>query len=173
MCFTKIFTLVFLFSFLNNCGPCYPPVKELSEDFFVAKWAGNPDNSFIKPFEYFYMEEFGRASKNSLEKKDEKMAKKTCMEDSTQRPKSHFVNAILEVENFSCRPSLGCDRDDRDEVRQIHKLINMQTTKVKECKPQFNFPDTPWENWRECTCIVYKYLQGGRSIISAKLRDLN
>ena len=44
----------------------------------------------------------------------------------------------------------------------------IKEVKVKECKPLYPDPEIPDSGWKECECIVYIHIPGGRDAIVAK-----
>ncbi len=138
---------------------------------FKEGWAGEPNNLTQKPFDYFYMKSTARASEKAIYKRSSEMMKSTCIDAAFTGVKGNLLGKL-----YGETIIIGSDLDTEQQANVIdYKEFSeeLRSLKIKECKPLFedeeNFPNS---GWKECECIFYIKIDGGREIIHQKFMKL-
>lgn len=122
-------------------------------------WAGNPNYPNSEPHDYFYLTSRGKVSSKLLETKNNNKIRQVCEAIAITSGKEEFFPSIAYntiYEQFTPGP------------REINKLKNALKIKIetKECKPGFmEKSDFDLSNWRECKCILYSKIIGGKELV--------
>lgn len=128
-------------------------------------WAGSPDRPGKMPFEYFYIKSQARASQKSIEMQNENSMKKTCSDAASLTGKADIATKILSEfsECFDCS-------DDKKNMFKESSVV--KETKIKECKPTSpEISELNGSNWRECECVLYALIPGGKDGLLARIRE--
>lgn len=135
-------------------------------------WAGNPDNPNENPQHFFYGTFLARASQNSIKKKNVRMMQNSCIEANTLQAKGNLLNKIISetVMLSSAQP---------EETEMLKKILIKEyknkdnEIKAKSCypvaKPSHEEPDS---EWKECECVFYLYIKGGKDAIIARAIEI-
>jgi len=128
-------------------------------------WAGSPDKPGKMPFEYFYIKSQARASQKSIEMQNENSMKKTCSDAASLMGKADIATKMLS--EFS-----ECS-DCSDDKKTIFKESNaVKEAKLKECIPTSpEISELKGSNWRECECVIYAHIPGGKDGLHARIRE--
>lgn len=156
----KYFTLVIIF--LLNLFSCSSDSDLRKKDFTDTwnDWGGHPESPNQKPFDYYYMKYRGRASEISIKKKSGELMKQTCINSALEGQKDISGRMVWETVSI-----YSCDEDMTAKYLWRHYF---QGTKVntKECKPMaVPTPSIPLSEYRECECILYIHIPGGREYV--------
>lgn len=129
-------------------------------------WAGAPEDINKKPHDYFYAKFYGKVEILSTKLKAEDYQNK-CIQSATKQAKAEILFMVLDEHP-----------DDRqtDEVfiDSRNKPQNNFPVSLLKCKPNAYeysgiFARIQGSNWRDCECIFYMKVPGGRDFIVAKM----
>lgn len=128
-------------------------------------WAGSLDRPGKMPFEYFYIKSQARASQKSIEMQNENSIKKTCSDAASLTAKADIAVKILS--EFS-----ECSDCSEDKKTIFKESSTIKEAKLKECKPTASeISEIKGSNWRECECIVYAHIPGGKDGLLSRIRE--
>ena len=194
--------ILLLLLFLSTLACSSKPEKPIPEK-QLEGWAGNPDNPNEKPFDYFYMHMAGRASQKAIDKKSGAMMEMTCKNLATTNIKRDLIGKMIyesvqldytfnSKEQFSYLIETHKDLfansfnainlaaiSDRDPPYSAIVLVKeylgkINEIKVKDCQSiGIPDPEVPFSEWKECECIVYVYIKGGRDTIITRAREID
>ncbi len=135
-------------------------------------WAGNPDNPNEKPHHFFYGTYLARASQNSIEKKNIRMMQNSCIEANTFQAKSKLLPKLI-GESLAVMTTAAGDNDITvTAVVKDYKDKNNEI-KVKSCYPiAKSSREEPESEWKECECVFYLYIKGGKDSIIARAKEI-
>ena len=134
-------------------------------------WAGNPDNPNEKPHHFFYGTFLARASQNSIEKKNIRMMQNSCIEANTFQAKSKLLPKLIAI-------SLGSMTTADDSSKTEFEIIKEYKDKNNEIKVKSCYPiakpsrEEPESEWKECECVFYLYIKGGKDAIIARAKEI-
>ena len=134
-------------------------------------WAGNPDNPNEKPHHFFYGTFLARASQNSIEKKNIRMMQNSCIEANTFQAKSKLLPKLIAI-------SLGSMTTADDSSKTEFEIIKEYKDKNNEIKVKSCYPiakpsrEEPESEWKECECVFYLYIKGGKDSIIARAKEI-
>ena len=157
----KILLLLLFLTTLACSSKTEKPIPEQQ----LEGWAGNPDNPNEKPFDYFYMKTTGRASQKSIAKKSARALQTSCIEVNTYQTKNNIFNKLIGELLLG-----GSGNFTEVTVSSIAKEYRLKKEiKVKHCYPIAKSGIEESESdWKECECIFYVHIPGGRDAIVAK-----
>ena len=130
-------------------------------------WAGLPDKPGKQPFDYFYVKSSARASQKAIEKQSLLMLRDTCKDAASTVGKAELFAKILNDSTEQCGSE--CEGSKAEQTKKIQPLLT--EIKVKECKPTAAIETFEGSEWRECECIVYANVPGGKSVLVRTLKD--
>lgn len=136
----------------------------------IEGWAGPPESPNKKPYDYFYMKKAARANEKAIENKSGAMMEKTCIDAATTSIKDELIGRVI---GDIAIGEFNSSDDDSIEQNVIRNFMGKnQSINTKECKPiaQAN-DDSPFSEWRECECIIFVKVEGGRDTILAKAQE--
>ena len=135
-------------------------------------WAGNPDNPNSKPHEFFYGTYLARASQNSIEKKNIRMMQNSCIEANTFQAKSKLLPRLIGESLAGMTTAAGDNDITVTTVVKDYKDKNNEI-KVKSCYPIAKpSREEPESEWKECECVFYLYIKGGKDAIIARAKEI-
>lgn len=195
----KILLLLLCLTTLTCSSKIEKPIPEKQ----LEGWAGNPDNPNEKPFDYYYMKTMGRASQKAIDKKSGAMMEMTCKNSATTNVKRDLIGKMIyesvqldyisnSKELFSYRIETNKDLfansfnainlaaiSDRDPPYAAIVLVKeylgkINEIKVKDCQSMaITDPEVPFSGWKECECIVYVYVKGGKDAIITRAKEID
>ncbi len=138
-------------------------------------WAGNPDNPNSKPHDFFYMTSIARASQKSIDKKNVRMMQNSCIEANTSQAKSKLLSNLINEPFIGMQAPTDGNETKSTTITTLSKDYKDKNNeiKVKSCypiaKPSREEPDS---EWKECECVFYLYIKGGKDSIIARAREI-
>ena len=132
-------------------------------------WAGAPEDINKKPHDYFYAKFYGKVEILSTELKAEDYQNK-CIQSATKQAKEE-MHLVLTDTSIS---SLVCSQGEPDWSKSV-EVIKKRTQITKlNCKPKsYSYyykdfsVDGQGHEWRDCECVFYAKVPGGRDAIVA------
>ena len=166
----KKFLLLFLFTILS----CSSKPESSNAKNQLAGWAGNPDNPNEKPHHFFHGTFLARASQNSIEKKNIRMMQNSCIEANTSQAKSKLLSNLIN------EPFIGMQApsDGDSTLPKTTALLKVYKDKNNEIKVKSCYPiakpsrEEPESEWKECECVFYLYIKGGKDSIIAIAKEI-
>ena len=132
-------------------------------------WAGAPEDINKKPRDYFYAKFYGKVEILSTKLNAEDYQNK-CIQSATKQAKEE----ILLVLTDASASGITCGEGDFN-LPKIVKVIEKQVQINKlNCKPisysyYYNDFSGGGSEWRDCECIFYAKVPGGRDAIVARV----
>ncbi|MBK8397826.1 MAG: lipoprotein LipL21 [Leptospiraceae bacterium] len=160
-----LFTLVMVAG--SSCGSGDEKAHEMSGGKQFEGWAGPPEQPNAKPFEFFYMKSTGRASQKAMDKRSGAMMQTTCTDAATTKVKGDLIGKLVKE---SIEGASGVADGESTGVVVVREFGGtLGGVNVKECKNLYpDDPNIPYSGWKECECIVYIKVPGGRDAVVAK-----
>lgn len=165
---TTLVVLVITFLVFSYCGK--DPATTVGKDGQQFEgWAGPPEDPSASPKEYFYMKYAGRASEKALEKRSGGMMQTTCRDAAELNAKGDIIQKLaFETVKGASGVSDG-ESTGKVVVREFAATTSGMNT--KECKPlAVADPNVPYSEWKECQCVMYVRIPGGRDTVLAKAK---
>lgn len=164
----KVAILFLLFIILFSCTSSKKEIIVNERPFHWEGWAGNPDNPEGKPYDYFYMRHTARASRKAIDKKDNDLMQKTCIEGALLQSKGSLLLKMIS----DSQPAVICSANEGYifPASIIYEKFskNFKEIKTKDCKPVTKGnPDL----WEECECIVYINILSGKETINKRIDE--
>jgi hypothetical protein len=146
-------------------------VTELKGGVAFEGWAGPPEDVKAKPAEYFYMKTSGRASEKALNKRSGAMMQTTCVDAATVNAKGDLIGKMI-GESITGNSGVS-DGESTGKVVIRDFIGKLQGVNVKECKPIATpDPSIPLSEYKECQCIIFVKIPGGRDAIIARAKEI-
>lgn len=165
----KIILLLLIILTIYSCSSKPEPITAKNQ---LDGWAGNPDNPNSKPHDFFYGTYLARASQNSIDKKNIRMMQNSCIEANTFQAKSKLLPRLIGESLAGMTTAAGDNEITLTAVVKEYKDKNNEI-KVKSCypiaKPSREESDS---EWKECECIFYLYIKGGKDAIIARAKEI-
>ena len=167
----KKIPLLLLVLTILSCSSKPEPINAKNQ---LEGWAGNPDNPNEKPHHFFYGTFLARASQNSIEKKNIRMMQNSCIEANTFQAKSKLLPKLINETLMGMESPADGDENSTTKTSLIKDYKDKNNEiKVKSCypiaKPSREEPDS---EWKECECIFYLYIKGGKDAIIARAKEI-
>ncbi|MCB1191224.1 MAG: lipoprotein LipL21 [Leptospiraceae bacterium] len=169
-------SLIITFSYCSSTpGPT--TVGKGGEQF--EGWAGPPEDLDAKPKDYFYMKYAGRASENAINKDNGAGKKKgsgpmmqtTCRDAAELNAKGDIIQKLAKETVQGASGVTDGESTGKLVVREFNAYVSGMN--VKECKPlAVEDPDVPYSKWKECECVMFVRVPGGREAVLAKVKDI-
>jgi len=163
----SVFKLAILLSFLTCADTPNKPIP--SKELFG--WEGAPEDITKKPYDYFYAKFYGKVEILSTKLKAEDYQNK-CIESATKQAKEEMflvvVDLSIQVINDGPEP---WEHWDLLQLAVKHKKdFSMQLLNCKPIAYPFSgmYSRIEGSKWRDCECIFYMKVPGGRDAIVAK-----
>lgn len=133
-------------------------------------WHGPPEDVNKKPFDFYYMKSVGRASQKAMDKRSGAMMQKTCTDAATTTVKGDLIGKLV---GESIQGASGVsDGESTGQVVVREFMGTLQGVNVKECKALYpDDPQVPYSGWKECECVVFVKIPGGRDAVVAKAQS--
>jgi hypothetical protein len=130
-------------------------------------WGGAPDAPGKKPFDFFYMKATGRASNKAMDKRSGAMMQTTCTDAAVTGMKGNMIGKLI---GESVQGASGVSDGESTGVVVVREFSGqLQGVNVKECKALYpDEPSTPFSGWKECECVVFIKIPGGKEAVVAK-----
>jgi hypothetical protein len=132
-------------------------------------WAGPPEDPSANPQEYFYMKYSGRASQNALDKRSGAMMETTCIDAAELNAKGDIIQKLA----FETVKGASGVSDGESTGKVVVREFAATTSGMnrKECKPlAVADPNIPSSEWKECKCVMFVRIPGGRDAVLAKAK---
>jgi hypothetical protein len=130
-------------------------------------WGGSPDAPNKKPFDFFYMKATGRASNKAMEKRSGAMMQTTCTDAAVTGMKGNLIGKLIGEDVVGASGTSDGESTGVVVVREFSG--NLRGVNTKECKPLFeDEANTPYSGWKECECVVFVKIPGGKEAVVAK-----
>lgn len=130
-------------------------------------WGGAPDSPSKKPFDFFYMRATGRASNKAMEKRSGAMMQTTCTDAAVTGMKGNLIGKLIGEEVTGASGTSDGESTGVVVVREF--AGNLKGVNVKECKALYeDEANTPYSGWKECECVVFVKIPGGKEAVIAK-----
>ena len=165
----KTLSIAMILAFVLGCsGDAKKDPTTVGKDGYRFEgWAGSPEDPKEKPFDFFYMKSVGRASNKAMEKRSGAMMQKTCTDAAVLSVKGDLIGKLI-GESIEGASSLQ-DGESMGLIVKREFSGQLQGVNVKECKALY--PDeasTPYSGWKECECVVFVKIPGGKEAVLAK-----
>lgn len=143
-------------------------------------WAGPPEDLEGDPKDYFYMKYAGRASENAINKDNGPGKKKgsgpmmqtTCRDAAELNAKGDIIQKLARETVEGASGVTDGESTGKLVVREFNAYVSGMN--VKECKPlAVEDPDIPYSKWKECECVMFVRIPGGREAVLAKVKEVN
>jgi len=132
-------------------------------------WAGAPEDINKKPHECFYAKLYGKVEILSSKLRAEDYKNK-CIQSATKQAKEEMLLMALHHSFLGGNDIDGVYLDLPIFEKNMKKKID---AKLLNCKPNaYSFHQSAFESgteWRDCECIFYMKVPGGRDFIVAKI----
>ena len=157
----KILLLLLFLTTLTCSSKIEKPIPEKQ----LEGWAGNPDNPNEKPFDYFYISNQGQGS--TFQTNSPLYIRQSCIEAVESNGKNKII--IKMVENSTA--------SNNDILKET--IIKEYKKKIKgvssyKCKPlSIDDPLIPFSEYKECECIIFVHVKGGKDTIIARAKELD
>jgi hypothetical protein len=137
----------------------------------IEGWAGSPDSPGKKPYDYFYMKKSARASQKAVDKKSGAMMKETCTDAATTSAKGDLIGKMVGESVQGASGVSDGESTGKVVVREFNAKV--QGVNTKECKPLMpQDPQIPYAEWKECECVIFVKIDGGREAIVARAKEI-
>ncbi len=164
----KKIALLLLVLTILSCSSKPEPITAKNQ---LDGWAGNPDNPNEKPHHFFYGTYLARASQNSIDKKNIRMMQNSCIEANTFQAKSKLLPKLIAVSLGSMTTADDSSKTEFEIVKEYKDKNN--EIKVKSCYPIAKpSREEPESEWKECECVFYLYIKGGKDSIIARAKEI-
>ncbi len=164
--------LITIFLFLNCKSE--DPFKKLEQENIQKVWAGPPEDTSKKPFEYLYMKTKGKASSKAIEKKSLPMMETTCNDSTISYNIGPFIHIFYEGRPGSTRGDWSYTPTEEKARAELSIILSSslkyKNRGIRDCKPISD--DEGLLKWRECECIVYNKIPGGEKTVERLKNDL-
>lgn len=161
----KLSTFILFFLFLTSClvsEKNFPHENKPWEG-----WAGHPETPGKKPYDFYYLKSSARASQKSIEKQSLLMLRDSCKTAANTIGKSELITKIINDSLEKC--SEGCEEISSGKTQKIQTILS--EIKSKDCRPTATLENFEGSEWRECECIVFAYLRGGKDELVRTLKE--
>jgi hypothetical protein len=130
-------------------------------------WGGAPDSPNKGPKDFFYMKATGRASTKAMDKRSGAMMQTTCTDAAVTGMKGNMIGKLI---GETVTGASGTSDGESTGVVVVREFKGeLQGVNVKECKALYpDEPTTPYSGWKECECVVYIKIPGGKEAVIAK-----
>ena len=164
----KNIPLLLLVLTILSCSSKPEPITAKNQ---LDGWAGNPDNPNEKPHHFFYGTFLARASQNSIDKKNIRMMQNSCIEANTFQAKSKLLPKLIAISLGSMTTADDSSKTEFEIVKEYKDKNN--EIKVKSCYPIAKpSREEPESEWKECECVFYLYIRGGKDAIIARAIEI-
>jgi hypothetical protein len=164
--YSLLFTLVIVFFW--NCGGGQPAHTIDGAQQFEG-WAGPPESPNSGTKDYFYMKYSGRASQNALDKRSGAMMEVTCRDAAELNAKGDIIQKLAHETVKGASGVSDGESTGKVVVREFSATLSGMN--VKECKPlAVADPNIPNSEWKECKCVMFVRIPGGRDAVLAKAK---
>jgi hypothetical protein len=134
-------------------------------------WAGPPEDPKKKPFDYFYMKYAGRASEKAVQKRSGAMMQETCRDAAVTGAKGDLIGKLIGESITGASGISDAESTGKVVVREFQGKL--QGVNVKACKPlAAPDPQIPNSEFKECECVVYVRIDGGREAVIARAKEI-
>lgn len=135
-------------------------------------WHGHPEDVNKRPFEFYYMKSVGKASPKAMEKRSGAMMQSTCTDAATTKVKGDLIGKLV---GESIQGASGVSDGESTGAVVVREFQGkLQGVNVKECKALYkDDPEIPYSGWKECECVVFIKVPGGRDAVIAKAQELS
>ncbi|MCB1157124.1 MAG: lipoprotein LipL21 [Leptospiraceae bacterium] len=165
---TVLGLLTLSFLFLMNCGGGNK-VYELKNGRQFEGWAGPPEDPTGSPQEFFYMKYTGRASEKALKKKSGAMMETTCRDAAELNAKGDIIQKLAHETVTGASGVSDGESTGKVVVREFAAQVTGMNT--MQCEPLAKAEaDIPNSEWKECRCVMYVRIEGGRDSVLAKAK---
>ncbi len=160
--FSKRLILIFLFVLINCADTPNKPV--IQKELFG--WAGAPEDINKKPHEYFYTKFYGKVEILSTKLKAENYQNK-CIQSATKQAKEEILFRAMDW-------PVNDGPEDLDVLQLSKKYKKDYQAIFLKCNPiGYAYSMSIYgSKWRDCECIFYMKVLGGRDAIIAKVHEL-
>ncbi|MCB1156318.1 MAG: lipoprotein LipL21 [Leptospiraceae bacterium] len=165
---TSILLVLALVLGFANCGGGNK-VYELDKGRMFEGWAGPPEDPTGGPKEFFYMKYTGRASEKALSKKSGAMMETTCRDAAELNAKGDIIQKLAHETVTGASGVSDGESTGKVVVREFAAQTSGMNT--MQCEP-LSKPDPNIANseWKECRCVMYVRIEGGRDAVLAKAK---
>ncbi len=167
--FLRICVMIFLTIHIAVCGSSH---RQLDEDWRTPwdGWGGNPEGYNNKPYDYFYYRN-GYGTLNLKELAKTKTPESLCKEISLKDTYNILIRKMI---GESMQGNINDSEFDRiGNLLVIKYLVEKEKIQTKDCRPLFmDDPKNPNNKWRECECLVYVHIPGGKDTIIKEAKEL-
>ncbi len=169
--FLRISILVFLFLSYSSCAS-----NDMEERKGCIKlwdgWAGYYTDYNSKPFDFFYNEWREEINIKKLSKTEKPEI--LCKENSIKNRSDSLIRKMIGDSIIGSIHAKSEAEEERIGILLVKKYLREKDKiQVKECRPLAQ-PNSkiPNSEWRECECIVYLYIPGGKDTIIKEAKEL-
>lgn len=170
-----IFQILFIVSSCSSSNPVKTDkvILTFDEDLPVIQgWAGAPNSMDKKPFDFFYVRTESKASTKAIKKKTGAMMQLTCIDAAFTGLRGSLWGKLISSESIS-----GTSSDyESTKVPLVPREFkeNLQDVRLLACKPLYaNEENLLYGGWRDCACIIYINIPGGKDTIINRIQRTN
>ncbi|MDX1961458.1 MAG: lipoprotein LipL21 [Leptospiraceae bacterium] len=135
-------------------------------------WAGPPEDVSKLPHEFFYMKKVARASEKAVDtKRSGAMMKSTCVDAATTQAKGELIGKLVGETLTGASGVSDGESTGAVVVREFNGKL--KGVNIKECKGlAMEVPDAPGSEFKECECVIFVKIPGGREAVIAKAQEV-
>jgi hypothetical protein len=140
-------------------------------DIRLEGWMGAPESPEKKPFDYYYMRTSGRASERAIVRRSGEMMQSTCSDAATVYARADLIGKMI---GESITGASGLNDGEGTGLILVREYAGkIQGFNTASCKPlAVPDPDIAGSEYKECECVVYVKLTGGRDGIIQRGKEI-